>query len=83
MMTLSNPESGKVINSKLWLRHDLKLFLTLGHVTCRNIDQGTATENLAALRAAVFQLSQKTTAGWVFNPPPPVGRGLNSGRNAG
>jgi len=32
MVTLSNPESGEVINSKLWLGHDLKIFLRLGHV---------------------------------------------------
>jgi len=29
----SNPESGKVINNKLWLWQDLKIFLRLGHVT--------------------------------------------------
>jgi len=28
-----NPESGKVINNKLWLWHDLKVFLRLSHVT--------------------------------------------------
>jgi hypothetical protein len=32
MVALSNPESGKVINNKLWLWHDLKILLRLGHV---------------------------------------------------
>jgi hypothetical protein len=32
MVALSNPESGKVINNKLWLWHDLKIFLRLGLV---------------------------------------------------
>jgi len=33
MVASSNPEIGKVINSKLWLWHDLKIFLRLGDVT--------------------------------------------------
>ena len=32
-MASSNAESGKQIHNKLWLWHDLKVFLRLGHVT--------------------------------------------------